>query len=76
MLVCTGGEPLLQLDPALIDALHAQALRLQWKQMALCRAGGGGLDLRQPEQGAGLVQMSGHELKLVYPRRRMRPGGL
>ena len=48
--VLTGGEPLLQVDAALIDALHGTRLRNrhrdQWHDRA---AGGHGLDLRQPE---------------------------
>jgi organic radical activating enzyme len=49
--VFTGGEPLLQLDTVLIDAMHQQGLRLRSKPMARCRYPRGGLGLCQSENG-------------------------
>jgi 7-carboxy-7-deazaguanine synthase (Cx14CxxC type) len=72
--VCTGGEPLLQLDNNLIDALHERNFeiavetngtihapeRIDW----LCVS---------PKENAKIVQTRGDELKLLYPQERLDP---
>jgi len=72
--VCTGGEPLLQLDAALINALHEEGLeiavetngtiispeRIDW----ICVS---------PKAGVELLQLCGHELKLVFPQPGAEP---
>jgi 7-carboxy-7-deazaguanine synthase len=72
--VCTGGEPLLQLDPAAIDALHAQGFEIAVETNGTCRAPPG-IDWLcvSPKAGAPLVQTSGDELKLVYPQAGAAP---
>jgi len=67
--VCTGGEPLLQLDAALIDALHLRGFEIAVETngtIAVPR----GIDwiCVSPKAGAELVQTTGDELKLVYPQ--------
>jgi len=53
--VLTGGEPLLQVDKALVDALHAAASKIGIETQRHDRAARGhGLDLRQPKAGADL----------------------
>jgi 7-carboxy-7-deazaguanine synthase (Cx14CxxC type) len=72
--VCTGGEPLLQLDEALIAALHEQGFEvgietngtllpppnIDW----ICMS---------PKADAPLLLTRGHELKLIYPQERAEP---
>jgi 7-carboxy-7-deazaguanine synthase (Cx14CxxC type) len=72
--VCTGGEPLLQLDAALIDALHAQGFEIAVETNGTIAAPEG-LDwiCMSPKAGAELVQHSGDELKLVYPQEGADP---
>jgi 7-carboxy-7-deazaguanine synthase len=67
--VCTGGEPLLQLDQPLCDALHAQGFEIAIESNGTLRAPGG-VDwiCVSPKSTAALAQTSGHELKLVYPQ--------
>jgi 7-carboxy-7-deazaguanine synthase len=67
--VCTGGEPMLQLDAALIDALHARGFEIGVETNGSLPAPEG-LDwiCVSPKAGAPLVQTSGNELKLVYPQ--------
>ncbi len=67
--VCTGGEPLLQLDAALIDALHAKGFMIAVETNGTIEAPAG-LDwiCVSPKAGATLVQTSGHELKVVVPQ--------
>jgi 7-carboxy-7-deazaguanine synthase (Cx14CxxC type) len=67
--VCTGGEPLLQLDAPLIDALHAQGFEIAVETNGTIAAPQG-IDwiCMSPKANAELVQTSGHELKLVYPQ--------
>jgi len=72
--VCTGGEPLLQLDDSLLDALHhlgfAVAVETNGTQMAPA-----GLDwvCVSPKARAELVLCNGNELKLVYPQEGGEP---
>lgn len=65
--VCTGGEPLLQLDPALIGALHEAGFEIAVETNGTIAAPEG-LDwiCVSPKSTAELVQRSGQELKLVY----------
>lgn len=67
--VCTGGEPLLQLDAALIDALHARGFRIAVESNGTIAAPEG-IDWLciSPKIGAEVVQRCGNELKLVYPQ--------
>ncbi|ESQ16846.1 MAG TPA: 7-carboxy-7-deazaguanine synthase [Chromatiaceae bacterium] len=68
-LVCTGGEPLLQLDRALIRALHARAFEIALETNGTLPVPDG-VDwiCVSPKADAQLVQTSGHELKLVFPQ--------
>jgi 7-carboxy-7-deazaguanine synthase (Cx14CxxC type) len=72
--VCTGGEPLLQLDARLIDALHASGFEIAVETNGTIEAPEG-LDwvCVSPKGGALLVQDSGDELKLVYPQTGINP---
>lgn len=69
MVVCTGGEPLLQLDAPLIDALHAQRFYIAVETNGTIRAPEG-IDWLcvSPKSTAPVIQTHGHELKLVYPQ--------
>jgi 7-carboxy-7-deazaguanine synthase (Cx14CxxC type) len=67
--VCTGGEPLLQLDKALIAALHAQGFEIGIETNGTLAAPHGiEWICVSPKAKAELVQTSGQELKLVYPQ--------
>jgi 7-carboxy-7-deazaguanine synthase (Cx14CxxC type) len=77
LVVITGGEPMLQLDRALVDALHARGFqvavetngtvpavdRLDW----ICVS---------PKGGTEVVQRQGNELKLVWPQEGINPAEL
>ena len=67
--VCTGGEPLLQLDLSLIDALHARDFEIAVETNGTVAAPAG-VDWLcvSPKAGTELIQRSGSELKLVYPQ--------
>lgn len=69
LVVCTGGEPLLQLDSPLIDALHAHGFEIAVETNGTIAAPDG-IDwiCVSPKAGADLVQMRGHELKVVVPQ--------
>jgi len=69
LVVCTGGEPLLQLDPAAIDALHAHGFEVAVETNGT-QTPPDGLDwvCVSPKVGAPLVLQAGDELKLVYPQ--------
>lgn len=75
--VFTGGEPLLQLDEPLIDALHALGFEVAVETNGSLPAPQG-IDwiCVSPKAGADWVQRSGHELKLVYPQPTLLPGEL
>ena len=68
-LVCTGGEPLLQLDAALIAALHARGVEIAIETNGTLAAPAG-VDwiCVSPKADAELVQRQGDELKLVFPQ--------
>lgn len=72
--VCTGGEPLLQLDPPLIDALHEREFEIAVETNGTVQAPAG-IDwiTVSPKADAAVVQRSGNELKLVYPQTLARP---
>jgi 7-carboxy-7-deazaguanine synthase len=72
--VCTGGEPLLQIDTALIDALHAHGFEIAVETNGTIAAPAG-LDwiCVSPKADAPLAQRSGNELKLVYPQPGVDP---
>ena len=75
LVVLTGGEPMLQVDEALIEALHAAGFEIAIESNGthivprsidwICIS---------PKAGAELVQKSGDELKLVYPQTGIFPG--
>ena len=73
--VCTGGEPLLQIDAPLIGALHAEGFEIAVETNGTIAAPAG-LDwiCVSPKANAELVQRSGDELKLVYPQPGAAPG--
>jgi 7-carboxy-7-deazaguanine synthase (Cx14CxxC type) len=72
--VLTGGEPLLQVDAALIDALHARGFEIGVETNGTVLPPEG-LDwvCVSPKGGSELVLRRGHELKLVYPQALAAP---
>ncbi len=68
-IICTGGEPLLQLDANLIEALHRAGFEIGIETNGTLIAPPG-IDwiCVSPKATAPLKQKSGHELKLVYPQ--------
>jgi 7-carboxy-7-deazaguanine synthase len=74
MVVCTGGEPLLQLDEPLIDAFHARGFDVAVETNGTQPAPRG-LDwiCVSPKADAPLALTSGDELKLVYPQELAMP---
>ena len=72
--VCTGGEPLLQLDAPLVEALHAEGFEVGVEPNGT-KPPPPGLDWLcvSPKAGADLVLQRGDELKLVYPQPDARP---
>ena len=72
--VCTGGEPLLQLDAPLVAALHATGFDVAIETNGtLLPPPGIDWVCVSPKAGAALVLRSGHELKLVYPQDGLPP---
>jgi len=69
LVVCTGGEPLMQLDAPLIDALHARGFEIAIESNGTLTAPDG-IDwiCISPKADAPVVQTSGQELKLVFPQ--------
>lgn len=69
LVVCTGGEPLLQMDDALVSALHAAGFEVAVETNGT-QLPPKGLDwiCVSPKAGAELVLKSGDELKLVFPQ--------
>ena len=72
--VCTGGEPLLQLDEAAIDALHARGFEVAVETNGT-QPVPRGVDwvCVSPKADAALVVSGGDELKLVYPQAKALP---
>lgn len=75
--VITGGEPLLQLDAALIDALHDARFEIAVESNGTIAATGG-IDWLcvSPKAGSHVVQRAGNELKLVWPQAGLDPAEL
>lgn len=75
--VCTGGEPSLQLDAALIDALHGAGFEIAVETNGT-RPLPAGLDwvCVSPKAGTELVVTAGDELKLVWPQDGIDPAAL
>ena len=74
LVVITGGEPMLQLDPALVDALHARGFKIAVETNGTLPATAG-IDwiCVSPKAGTEVVQRSGNELKLVWPQEGIDP---
>ncbi|MFC5345111.1 7-carboxy-7-deazaguanine synthase [Brevundimonas staleyi] len=74
LVVCTGGEPLLQLDAPLIEALHARGFDIAVETNGTVEAPEG-IDwiCVSPKAAAPVVQTKGQELKLVYPQALAMP---
>jgi 7-carboxy-7-deazaguanine synthase len=72
--VCTGGEPLLQLDTPAIAALHRRGFEVAVETNGT-RPAPASLDwiCVSPKAGAPLVQLTGSELKLVFPQEKAMP---
>jgi 7-carboxy-7-deazaguanine synthase len=77
LVVVTGGEPALQLDGALIDALHSAGFEIAIETNGTLPAHAG-LDwiCVSPKAGTRVVQRSGDELKLVWPQSGIDPEAL
>ena len=74
--VCTGGEPMLQLDADLVDALQARGFRIAIETNGTLPVPDG-IDwiCVSPKAGAALVVERGDELKLVFPQAGAEPEG-
>jgi 7-carboxy-7-deazaguanine synthase (Cx14CxxC type) len=74
LVVCTGGEPLLQLDDLLVEALHAEGFEVAVETNGT-KPAPAALDwiCVSPKAGTELAQRTGHELKLVFPQEGARP---
>jgi 7-carboxy-7-deazaguanine synthase (Cx14CxxC type) len=72
--VCTGGEPLLQLDAELVAALHdfGFAVAIETNGTLLPPRGVDWICV-SPKAGADLVLRVGHELKLIFPQEGAEP---
>jgi 7-carboxy-7-deazaguanine synthase (Cx14CxxC type) len=77
LVVVTGGEPTLQLDPPLVDALHARGFDVAVESNGTLPAPAG-VDWLcvSPKAGTEVVQRKGDELKLVWPQAGIDPEGL
>jgi 7-carboxy-7-deazaguanine synthase (Cx14CxxC type) len=77
LVVITGGEPTLQLDAALIDALHARGFEIAVETNGTLPAPAG-IDwiCVSPKAGTDVVQRTGDELKLVWPQAGVDPMAL
>lgn len=77
LVVITGGEPVLQLDAALIDALHGRGFRIAVESNGSLAAPAG-IDWLtiSPKAGTDVVQRRGNELKLVWPQAGIEPAEL
>lgn len=72
--VCTGGEPMLQLDHALVNAFHDAGIEVGMET-------NGTIEVNlpvdwicmSPKENTEILQRSGHELKIVYPQGGMDP---
>ncbi len=77
LVVVTGGEPMLQLDAALVDSLHCSGFEIAAESNGTLPAVAG-LDWLciSPKAGTDVVQRSGDELKLVWPQAGIEPAEL
>ena len=75
--VLTGGEPMLQVDDAVVDALHLAGFRIAIESNGTLPAHPR-IDwvCVSPKAGSEVVQRSGHELKLVWPQTGINPAAL
>lgn len=74
--VCTGGEPILQLDDALVAALHKYSFEIAVETNGTLPVPAGVEWIcvsPKAEKGGDLQQLSGQELKLVYPQPGAEP---
>lgn len=73
-IVITGGEPLLQLDQALVDTLHASQIEIAIETNGTIAAPTG-IDwiCVSPKAGTEIVQRTGNELKVVFPQENLNP---
>lgn len=74
LVVCTGGEPLLQLDQKLVDSLHEAGFEVAIETNGT-KIPPRGIDWTcvSPKSGAELVLLAGDELKLIYPQADISP---
>jgi len=74
LVVITGGEPMLQLDERLVDALHQRGFRVAVETNGTLPAVAG-LDwiCVSPKAGTKVIQREGNELKLVWPQENIDP---
>ena len=74
LVVCTGGEPLLQLDAPLVEAMHAAGFRVAIETNGT-QAAPAGIDwiCVSPKAGAPLALENGDEIKLVFPQPGAEP---
>jgi 7-carboxy-7-deazaguanine synthase (Cx14CxxC type) len=77
LVVVTGGEPMLQLDEPLIEALHARGFRVAMESNGTLPAAAG-IDwvCVSPKAGTEVIQRRGNELKLVWPQPGIDPAEL
>lgn len=77
LVVITGGEPMLQLDKSLVEALHERGFRVAVETNGTIQAVPG-IDwiCVSPKAGTKVVQRSGNELKLVWPQEGIGPAEL
>jgi 7-carboxy-7-deazaguanine synthase (Cx14CxxC type) len=77
LVVVTGGEPMLQLDAPLLDALHARGFEIAVESNGTLPAPDG-IDwiCISPKAGTEVVQQHGDELKLVWPQEGIDPEAL
>ena len=77
LVVITGGEPMLQLDSPLIDALHSRGFRVAVESNGTLPAVPG-IDWLciSPKAGTDVFQRAGDELKLVWPQQGIDPAAL
>ena len=77
LVVITGGEPMLQLDDALVDALHALGFRVAVETNGTLSAVAGLVWICvSPKAGTQVIQREGDELKLVWPQAGIDPAEL
>ena len=74
LVVCTGGEPLLQVDDPLVEAVHDRGFEIAVETNGTCQPPDG-LDwiCMSPKAGAELTLKAGDELKLVFPQKALDP---